>query len=165
MANIDRRVRLLTEVLQEEGFGWIAVEIVEAVEFGRRDLSELDNSVASQRHELGQRLHAGASSTSKPSDIRSSATRIVPLKQDFSAEEQITVAVHILMDRLAISAQMLAESADALSQIMETPVTLSVEDLSEARPVVVSSVRTAASELKAITPQLINWLNSESSET
>jgi hypothetical protein len=160
MADIDRRVRILTDTLMDRGFGWLAAEIIEAIERGRDSADNHDPYVSAQRTTLNQKLSSGeADAVSTAESLKYSATRPEIARERFNSQEQILVAVAIFVDRLSSAADMTSQSLDELSALMDTTVSLSIEtEGEEVRTVLPAKARDAAIGLREIESQLIHWL-------
>jgi hypothetical protein len=163
MADIDRRVRVLTDILMDRGFGWLAAEIIDAIEAGRNDASDRDPHVTAQRAALNQRLLKGdANPASSPESLKHSASRPAHSGERMSADDQVFVAVDLFVDRLTSAAEMTAKSVDALSTFMNAPVSLYVETEGEIRAVLPAKARESALRLGGVKNELIEWLISVS---
>jgi hypothetical protein len=120
MTDIDRRVRILIDILIDRGLGWLAVEIIEAIEHGREDAEDHDPNVSVQRMALNERLLSGhANAVSTPEGLKSSATRPEIMREPFSPHDQISLAVDLFVDRLSEVADMTSKSADELTDLMD----------------------------------------------
>jgi hypothetical protein len=165
MTEIDRRVRILTDILMDRGFGWLAAEIIETIEGGRNNANEEDTDVESQRSALNQRLLSGdANAVSTPEDLKYSATRPETVGEPLDADDQILVAVALFIDRLSSAAEMPSKSQDELNGFMDTSVSLFVETEGEVRSVRPAEARHAALQLRGIKGQLVEWLLASSPE-
>src|SRR5262245_23436028 len=127
MPEIDRRVRTLAEMLMERGFGWLAAEIVQTIEAGHQG-SYRDANVSSQRAALNSRIGKRIpDEIFGPDQFRSSATQREVIPRDFTADEQLALAINLLIDRLSAAAEMEARSLDDLTAMMDTQVQPSFE--------------------------------------
>jgi hypothetical protein len=160
MADIDRRLRMLLDVLMAQGFGWLAVEIIETLGRGYNGGNDKDSLVESQRIALNSRLLSGdANATSTPEGLKYSATRPQPRIEPLGADQQIFLAVNIFVDRLASAAEMTAKNLDELRGLMDASVSLSVEtEEGEVRAIRPADARDVAVHLRRVENQLAEWL-------
>jgi hypothetical protein len=173
MAEIDHRVRLLTDLLMERGFGWLASEIVTAIEFGRTIVDDTDHTVFDQRKALQAELSrsdvplrrgAMRRELSKPTvaaEIESSAERLESERTAFLPDEQVEIAVEFLMFRLSDSVKMLASSVEAMEEIFGGQMKLFAEVDGRPHPIDTIQASAFASRLENIREQLREWLLSQ----
>lgn len=170
MAEIDHRVRLLTDLLMAQGFTWLASEIIATLELGRAAVDDTDHTVSSQREELRGELSKfdaplarGAlrrelSKEATIDELESLAETIDGPRIAFSSDEQVEAAVEVLTFRLSDSARMLAASVETLEEIFGTEVDLFTEVEGELRSVNAVQARTFASQLKNLQVAFRDWL-------
>lgn len=163
MADIDFRVRVLTDLLMNRGFGWLAIEIIQAIEDRGDSLVDRDPNVAAQREDLNARLLRGdAKAVLSPEVVKEAATRSEAQRDRLEAHDQISLAVEILVDRLSSAAEMTALSVDELTNLVDGSVSVSVEVDKEIRHVFPAKARETAAQLRGIKDQLREWLNTTS---
>jgi hypothetical protein len=162
MAEIDHRVRLLMNALMSAGFGWLAAEIVDAIEAGRENPEDQDHNVASQRLLLKLKLAGSASTTAPESEnLRFFATRSVAIRPAFGGDDQVRLAVNLLVDRLSVAAEMTSHAVDALSTLTRSPVSLVVKGAGESRAVNPSAAVQTGRQLREMREELTQWLLSQ----
>lgn len=162
MAEIDSRVRGLVSTLMASGFAWLANEIVEVIEAGRRDGSELDTDVKQQRTTINSSDARELRRTQYSAERIFSATiREESTATPFSGDEQVKLAVEIIRRRLVSATDMLNASGNALSRIMDRPVRMQVIADGDARDHNTSGIIEARSRLEKLSDELTGWLLSQ----
>lgn len=159
MDGIDRRVRILSDVLLDRGFGWLAVEIIEAIESGREDIEDIDNSVLEQRIVLNQKLQNRQDfAASKPETLKYAASRKDSFRSRLDGDDQVRIAIDIFVDRLASAAEMNVESAAGLTFLMRVPVSLSVQSNGVTARVSLERNEAVAVKIRENRTAIFNWL-------
>jgi hypothetical protein len=163
MADIDPRVRLLTDLLMAQRFAWVASEIIEAIEVGF-DEGAFDQDVEFQRKRLDLRAIEGIPAESIDKAGKAWRRPIEQKRRQYLPDEQVRVAVNIFVDRLASAAEMVQKSASVLNEIMNAAVLLHVEIDGEARPLDSSGANIAAERLRSLQNEFLEWLLSYKDE-
>lgn len=159
MATIERRVRLLTDVLLDRGFGWLAAEIIAAIEAGIEDSDDIDSAVSLQRSTLNSKIASGNMAVrSQPEDLKHSATRHGQLRRGLAPDDQVRVAVDLLIDRLSAAAKMTEKSIATLSELMEAPVSLSVQVGDTVQSINPQEAQEAGEILRESRAEFAQWL-------
>jgi hypothetical protein len=128
----------------------IAAEIIDAIESGRDIVEDRDPHVSAQRAALNERLSSGeVNAVSTAESLKYPATRPEIARERLSADDQVSAV-----------AEMTSKSADDLSAIMGTAVSLSVETEGETRALFPAKARDLAIHLRGMKEQLIQWLSS-----
>jgi hypothetical protein len=165
MANIDYKVRLLTDLLMDRGLGWLAAEIIETIEAGKATFDERDHNVKDQRIALNANLDApSGSSRHKEMPDESSVPEDAP-REEFSPEIQVTIAVDLLIQRLSGIGQMLMEGQQNLELIFDTHVSLSTEISGELHELNPQGARGLTLQLEQLREELSQWLMHQTSES
>ena len=165
MAEIDSRARLLIDMLMARGYGWLAAEIVDAIELGTNNTDDLDLDVAAQRKALYERMDSGdLSEKSSPQELKVSAMHVKGVPERVTGNGQVNLAVKIMVDRLASAAEMTSQNVDELVNLTGAPVELAVETDDGIRHILPHQARAAASLLRKVEHEFITWLISTSSE-
>jgi hypothetical protein len=159
MAEIDHRVRILINALMDRGFGWLAAEVIEIIERGRPGPIDHDSEVRAQRNALNRNLARGlTSSISRPDELRDRATHSAQAREPFTADEQVSEAVHLIVERILSTTKMISTSASTLGSIMDGPVSLFTEINGEIRLIDADQATQVALSLRQMNEELIAWL-------
>lgn len=163
MATIDYRVRLLTALLMDRGFAWLASEIIEAIERGRPTSDDQDHNVTLRRRALNAELSGNSRSKSRlvVDDSEDPPTHEDAPREQFGPEAQIRIAVDSFVHRLSAFGEMLGHSKDTLRRTFESDVRLFTEAEGEPRELDVSTSRLLSSQLLALREELFQWLISQ----
>jgi hypothetical protein len=165
MANVDYRVRLLTDLLMDRGLAWLAAEIIETIEVGKATFDERDHNVKAQRIALNADLDAPLrSSRHKEMPEESSVPEDAP-REEFSPDIQVTIAVDLLIQRLSGIGQMLMEGQQNLELIFDTHVSLSTEINGELHELNPQGARSVTLQLEQLREDLSQWLMHQTSES
>jgi hypothetical protein len=159
MANVDYRVRLLTNLLMDRGFAWLAGEIIDSIEIGRPTTADRDHNVTSQR----RALKLDASTDVPHEDLEEPSPDDEP-REPLTPEAQVQVAIELLVRRLSDMGRMFESSRESLKQIFGVDVTLSIELEGEPRQYDPAHARELTSQLENVREQLLEWLMSQASE-
>lgn len=117
MAKIDQRLQPLLAVLQQEGFSWVVSEILLAIEVGESSPDEIDTNLRRQREEV--RRQATSASVAK-GQVEHQPDNSRPARQ-FSPDEQIALAVSIMVKKVTLISNAFAASKVTLSRAFDTP--------------------------------------------
>jgi len=162
MANVDRRVRVLTNVLMEHGFSWLAAEIIDTIETGRSTTDDRDHNVDSHRAQLNAALVTKFSSAeSAIQHIEDSSADEQDNRVELSPSEQIRTAVDTVVIRLSTIGEMFDESISNLEDVFGSDARLAIEFNGEVRQVDRSALTHASRRLRTLREQLIQWLETE----
>src|SRR5260370_42073288 len=118
MATVDYRVRLLTNLLMDRGFAWVAREIIDSIEIGAVPTADRDHNVTSQRRGLDASTTEDLDEPSSPDDEP---------RAPLTPKAQVQLAVELLVRRLSDMGRMIASSRQRRKQTFGVHVTLSVE--------------------------------------
>ncbi len=143
MATVDYRVRLLTNLLMDRGFAWLAREIIDSIEIGAVPTADRDHNVTSQRRGLDASTHEDLEEPSSPDDEP---------RAPLTPEAQVQVAVELLVRRLSDMGRMIESSRQSLKQIFGVDVTLSMELEGEPRQYDPAHMRELTSQLETRRP-------------
>jgi hypothetical protein len=160
MATVDYRVRLLTDLLMDRGFAWLAREIIDSIEIGAAPTADRDQNVTSQR----RALNVDASRDVPQEDLEESSLPDDEPREPLTPEAQVQVAVELLVRRLSDMGRMFESSRQTLKQIFDVDVTLSIELAGEPRQYDPGRARELTSQLESVREQLFEWLMSQPSE-
>lgn len=120
MAIIDKRVLALTNLLAENGFGWLAGNILQEIEYGRR-LNEVD----SEQINADRRRIFGAAGDEYPNQRADFEEEPI---LSLGPEAQVAFAVERMYQALVVSLQEVEAARGYLEAITETPVRMGIHD-------------------------------------
>jgi len=150
----------LLNVLIGRGFGWLAAEIIDAIERGEDRAEEKDYGVSEQRLQLEQSIsERGFEKTEFDSSPDYSG-----FSRPILGDEQVRTAVHLLTLRLSDAVLMLKKSSENFQEIFGVNVRIQylTSDLMATLDVEASS--SAGNRLRGIEQDFVQWLNSHPSD-
>jgi len=157
MAELDRRVSLLLSALTERGFGWLAAEVIELIERGKGAIEDKDYDVAQQRRQLEIAI---LEKTRERITLEHSLDDAEEIRQ-FSGDEQVDLAVRIVIERLYDAVSMLSKSEDNLNGALDARVSIQFRLQDSVTTLNVQKASTAVASLREQKDSIVAWLSNQ----